>query len=209
MVVARPGVPRTVGRCNLVVRAASEPSVAFDRRTVLSTVGALVPAVLLPEATFAAKAPSGFNVCADTNDGYQFLYPFGWQEVAVTGVDVVFKDVIEPLESVSVTLIPTEKKDITEFGELGPVVDTLVKDVLTAPGQEVQVVNATEKEVKDRKYYEFEFTVKAPRYQRHSVGVVTVGNGQFYTLTTGASERRWGKMKDKLDTLVKSFALTY
>lgn len=37
----------------------------------------------------------------DTQDGYGFLYPFGWQEIAVDGQDVVFKDVIEPLESVS------------------------------------------------------------------------------------------------------------
>lgn len=34
------------------------------------------------------------------------------------GADVVFKDVVEPLESVSVTLTKTEKKDITEFGDI-------------------------------------------------------------------------------------------
>ncbi len=32
------------------------------------------------------------------------------------GQDVVFKDIIEPLESVSVSLTPTEKDDITLFG---------------------------------------------------------------------------------------------
>ncbi len=31
--------------------------------------------------------------------------------------------------------------------------------------------------------------------------------GRFYTLTTGANERRWGKMKDKLSTVVRSFNL--
>lgn len=31
--------------------------------------------------------------------------------------------------------------------------------------------------------------------------------GTFYTLTTGANERRWGKMKDKLQTTVRSFSL--
>lgn len=31
--------------------------------------------------------------------------------------------------------------------------------------------------------------------------------GKFYTLTTGANEKRWGKMKDKLSTTVRSFSL--
>jgi hypothetical protein len=31
--------------------------------------------------------------------------------------------------------------------------------------------------------------------------------GKFYTLTTGANEKRWGKMKDKLNTTIKSFSL--
>lgn len=38
------------------------------------------------------------------------------QEVVVEGEDKVFKDVIEPLESVSVNLIPTSKQDIRDFG---------------------------------------------------------------------------------------------
>lgn len=65
-----------------------------------------------------AAAPKGFNPCEDLNDGYKFLYPFGWQEVSVNGVDVLYKDVVEPLESVSVTLTKTEKKDVSEFGDI-------------------------------------------------------------------------------------------
>jgi PsbP len=38
------------------------------------------------------------------------------QEVVVQGRDKVFKDVIEPLESVSVNLMPTTKQDIRELG---------------------------------------------------------------------------------------------
>jgi hypothetical protein len=33
----------------------------------------------------------------------------------------VYKDVVEPLESVSVTLTPTDRKDITEFGDVAEV----------------------------------------------------------------------------------------
>lgn len=52
----------------------------------------------------------------DPQDGYSFVYPFGWQEVAVKGQDIVYKDVIEPLESVSVSITQTDKADVTEFG---------------------------------------------------------------------------------------------
>lgn len=38
------------------------------------------------------------------------------QEVVIEGQDKVFKDVIEPLENVSVNMIPTGKQDIREFG---------------------------------------------------------------------------------------------
>ena len=60
--------------------------------------------------------PSGFNAAKDTQDSYQFVYPFGWQEVSVDGTDVVYKDIIEPLESASVTISKTDKQSITEFG---------------------------------------------------------------------------------------------
>lgn len=32
--------------------------------------------------------------------------------------------------------------------------------------------------------------------------------GKFYTLTTGANERRWEKMKDKLHEIVDSFKIS-
>ena len=31
--------------------------------------------------------------------------------------------------------------------------------------------------------------------------------GKFYTLVTGANEKRWGKMKDKVKTVVQSFVV--
>lgn len=61
-------------------------------------------------------APQGYTPIKDAQDGYSFLSPFGWQEVSVKGQDIVYKDVIEPLESVSVSLTPTDKADITEYG---------------------------------------------------------------------------------------------
>jgi photosystem II oxygen-evolving enhancer protein 2 len=72
-----------------------------------------------------APGPGGFQVLEDRQDGYAFNYPFGWQEVSISGADIVFKDVIEPLESVSVTMVKATKDTIAEYGsveEVRPVV---------------------------------------------------------------------------------------
>lgn len=79
--------------------------------------------------------------------------------------------------------------------------------MLTAPGSDVKMVASSVRNAKDKEYFDFEFTVTTPRYTRHQVATVTVNDGKFYTLTTGANERRWGKMKDRLQTVIKSFTL--
>eukprot|EP00878_Enallax_costatus_P043977 GHUV01052105.1.p1 GENE.GHUV01052105.1~~GHUV01052105.1.p1 ORF type:complete len:203 (-),score=46.73 GHUV01052105.1:674-1282(-) len=92
-----------------------------SRRELLQLGAVVASAALLPAAAQAAKAPKGFNPVQDLTDNYQFLYPFGWQEVTITGADVVYKDVVEPLESVSVTITPTDRKEITDFGDINEV----------------------------------------------------------------------------------------
>lgn len=47
--------------------------------------------------------------------------------IECAGADVVYKDVVEPLESVSVTITPTDKKDILEFGDIADVSSTSSK----------------------------------------------------------------------------------
>eukprot|EP00195_Chlamydomonas_chlamydogama_P000819 CAMPEP_0202920016 /NCGR_PEP_ID=MMETSP1392-20130828/76635_1 /ASSEMBLY_ACC=CAM_ASM_000868 /TAXON_ID=225041 /ORGANISM="Chlamydomonas chlamydogama, Strain SAG 11-48b" /LENGTH=227 /DNA_ID=CAMNT_0049613493 /DNA_START=47 /DNA_END=730 /DNA_ORIENTATION=+ len=196
-------------RC-VATQAQSQEHVGVSRRTVLDAASVAVLSLSMPGLAQAAKAPKGFNPVEDLNDGYKFLYPFGWQEVAVKGTDVVYKDVVEPLESVSVTLAGTDKKDITDFGPVAEVSETLARDVLTAPGTEVKLLNTAEREDdKGHKYYELEFTATTSRYTRHQLAVVAVGNGKLYTLTTGSSEKRWSKMKDRLQTSVRSFSLLF
>lgn len=164
---------------------------------------------MLPRAASAAvKGPSGFNAAKDTQDSYQFVYPFGWQEVSVDGTDVVYKDIIEPLESASVTISKTDKQSITEFGNPLEVAQQLTNEVLTPRSQQAKVLGVNERDIEGRKYYEFEFATKAPNYIRHALAVVTVGNGKFYTLTTGSNENRWDKMKQKLVEVVKSFSVS-
>jgi photosystem II oxygen-evolving enhancer protein 2 len=165
---------------------------------VLSSSGLVSPGM--------AQAKGGFETVKDQQDAYQFLYPFGWQEVSISGQDVVYKDVIEPLESVSVSYIPTEKTTIAEYGDVKEVSYTLVRKVLTTVNQDVKLVSCEErKDAGGRVYYDFEYTASTPRYTRHAMASVTVGNGKFYTLETGANERRWNKMADKIKKVQKSF----
>lgn len=174
-------------------------------------VGVIAPWVSLVNqtpASFAAESTKGFLSVTDQKDGYSFVYPFGWQEVIIEGQDKVFKDVIEPLESVSVNLIPTSKQDIRDFGSPQEVAEILIKKFLAPPTQRTKIVAASENDVDGKAYYKFEFTAQAPNYIRHALGVVTVGNGKFYTMTTGANQRRWEKMKDRLQTVIESFKIS-
>ncbi|KAK4354292.1 hypothetical protein RND71_026486 [Anisodus tanguticus] len=180
------------------------------RRQVLAMGSTIAPLLLMSYQTptsFAAENKKGFLPVTDKKDGYSFVYPFGWQEVVVDGQDKVFKDVIEPLESVSVNVIPTIKQDIRDFGSPQQVAETLIKKFLASPTQKTKVIEASEHDVEGKAYYTFEFTAQAPNFTRHALTAVCIGNGKFYTLTTGANERRWEKMKDRLHTVVDSFQI--
>ncbi len=39
-------------------------------------------------------------------------------QVSVNGADIVFKDVVEPLETVSVTMIKSDKTSVSDYGSL-------------------------------------------------------------------------------------------
>ncbi|XVE99499.1 hypothetical protein REPUB_Repub03eG0204100 [Reevesia pubescens] len=193
--------------------AASSSSSHFQdscgRRHIIAA-GITAPLVSIIDRTpiaFAAETKKGFLSVTDNKDGYSFLYPFGWQEVIIEGQDKVFKDVIEPLESVSVNMIPTSKEDIRDFGPPQEVAETLIKKVLAPPNQKTKLIGAAEHDVDGKAYYTFEFVSQAPNYTRHALTAVSIGNGKFYTLTTGANERRWDKMKDRLLTVVDSFKI--
>ncbi|KAG9159657.1 hypothetical protein Leryth_022521 [Lithospermum erythrorhizon] len=104
----------------------------------------------------------GFLPVTDKKDKYSF-YPFGWLK-EVEGQDKVFKDVIEPLENVSVTVIPTAKENIRDFGPPNEVAETLIKKVLAPPSQKTKLIAASELEVEGKTYYTFEFVAQAPNY---------------------------------------------
>ncbi|XP_008794711.1 psbP-like protein 1, chloroplastic isoform X2 [Phoenix dactylifera] len=199
-------------RVTFEVRAGASPISPKDcivegpgRRQALA-LGAITTCISLTYANSASsEVKKGFQSVVDQKDGYSFLYPFGWQEVIIEGQDKVLKDVIEPLESVSVYMVPTTKQDVRDFGPPQEVADTLIQKVLAPPSQKIKLVEAAEHDDDGRAYYTFEFIARAPNFTRHALGAISIGNGKFYTLTTGANERRWEKMKDKLQTVINSF----
>jgi len=187
-------------------RAMASEESDFTRRQALSLL-AMSASATVAGGEAQAKIPAGYSAVKNVQKGYAFLYPFGWQEVSVDGAEVTVKDIIEPLESLSLEILPTNKESITEYGEVKPLANTLVKQVLVPPTQEGTVLSAEERENEGLKYYTIEYTAKAKNFTRHSLTVLGVQKGKLYTITTGANERRWPIMKDKLLFVAKSFTL--
>ena len=171
---------------------------------------ACASAVMTMTMARPALAISGMNATKDTREGYEFLYPVGWQEISVDGQQAVYKDIIEPLESVALNVYPTQRESVREIGTPDEVAKTLVGKALTAPGAQGKVLATSERTDKDgHLYYQFEFVTRTKSYERHALTVVTVTQGKFYTLTTGSSEKRWNKMKERLTATVGSFKVYY
>lgn len=204
------GAANSPSRATIRASRSDKPkeSEVLTRRHVLGGAAAIVATfTTFGSFAFAINAPKGYTAILDNADGYKFFYPFGWQEVAVKGQDVAFKDVIEPLESVSVSIIKTDKTSLSELGTPDAVAKALVERVLASPTQKTQVLEAKERTNDGLTYYTFEFLTKASNFTRHGLGTVAIKDGKFFTLTTGSNERRWSKMADKLKMIISSFEL--
>ncbi|MDE5103239.1 MAG: photosystem II reaction center PsbP, partial [Trichodesmium sp. St19_bin2] len=68
--------------------------------------------------TSCVSVGGGLQSFVDTTDGYEFLYPNGWIEVKVSeGPDIVFHDLIESTENVSIVISPVvQEKTLTDLG---------------------------------------------------------------------------------------------
>ena len=152
---------------------------------------------------------AGLNSFVDTGDGYEFLYPNGWVEVKVSdGPDVVFHDMIEQTENVSVVISPIpDQKTLDELGTATEVGYKLSKNAIAPPGsgREAELVNAEAREKGDKTYYLLEYAVTLPTQKRHDFASVTVSRDQLFTLNVSTSEKRWEKTHEKLEQVVKSF----
>jgi photosystem II oxygen-evolving enhancer protein 2 len=156
---------------------------------------------------------AGFKSYVDSIDGYRFLYPNGWSEVNITnGADIVFHDLIEPSENVSVVLSPVSdqsKKTLTELGSPGEVGYRIGQKAIAPPGsgREAELVNAETREVEGKTYYLLEYAVKVGDRQRHNLASAVINRGKLYTFNASTTEQRWEKVRDLLYQTVESFAV--
>lgn len=160
--------------------------------------------------TSCATAGAGLKSYVDAISGYEFLYPNGWLPVKVAnGADVVFHDLIEVSENVSVVVSPVaDGKTLSELGTPSEVGYKLSKSAIAPPdsGREAELVNAASREVKGKKYYLLEYAVKLPNNQeRHNLASVAVSRGKLYTFNASTPERRWQKVKNQFESIVDSF----
>jgi photosystem II oxygen-evolving enhancer protein 2 len=157
-----------------------------------------------------AVAAGGLNSFVDTTDGYEFLYPNGWVQVKVAnGPDVVFHDLIEVTENVSVVISPVpDNKTLIELGTPGEVGYKLSKNAIAPPdsGREAELVNAGQRESKGKIYYLLEYEVKLPNNRkRHNLASVAVSRGKLLTFNASVTEKRWQRVKSIIESSVNSF----
>lgn len=155
---------------------------------------------------------SGLKSFVDSYDGYQFLYPNGWLQVKVAnGPDVVFHDLIEVSENVSVVISPVpDNQSLAELGTPTEVGYKLGKAALAPPdsGRSAELVNAFERENDGKTYYILEYQVKLPnREERHNIASVAVSRGKLFTFNASIPERRWPRVEGMIKDVVSSFSV--
>ena len=157
-------------------------------------------------------AAAGLKSYVNTEKGYQFLYPNGWVQVKVSsGPDVVFHDIIEVTENISVIVSPApSNKTLTELGTPTEVGYKLGKNALApeGSGRKAELVNAEERQVEDKTYYILEYLVKLPNNkQRHNLASVGLSRGKVFTLNASVPQRRWSRVKGLIEDTVSSFSV--
>jgi photosystem II oxygen-evolving enhancer protein 2 len=179
--------------------------------TRLKQIAAVLLIVLSLSLQSCVSATAALRSYVDSYDGYQFLYPTGWVQVAVeNGPDVVFHDLIQETENVSVIISPVpDGKTLQELGTPSEVGYKLSKNAIAPPdsGRTAELVSAESRQDGDITYYLLDYAVQLPTQQRHNFASVVVRRGQLYTINLSATEERWEKLKDTFKSVINSFSV--
>ncbi len=176
-------------------------------RSSLRALFALVLVLFSPPCGTGSTA--GFNSYQSPDGRYAFLYPTGWTRVAVTGgPKVVFHDLINSDETLSLVISEVgEDVQLEELGSPEAVGERLMREVIApeGTGREVDLVEATEREEKNRVFYDLEYSVHLQDRDRHELATVVVDRGYLYTLAASTNEVRWLKVKNIFERSITSF----
>lgn len=173
--------------------------------------------VLMLSLTLTSCATDGgsFQSYDSPSAGYQFLYPNGWIPVDVKnaseGVDLVYRDLIERSENLSVIVsdVP-EGKTLTDIGTPTDVGYRFFKAVNNDPNvnRNAELIRADSHEDNGQTYYILEYQVKLPdNTERHDIASVAVSRGKLYTFNLSTPQQRWDKVKKVFETAVNSFSV--
>lgn len=166
--------------------------------------------------TSCSTGVTGLQSYVNTSKGYEFLYPNGWIPVnlgtsARKTVDVVFRDLIERTENLSVIIndVP-DGKTLQDLGSPSEVGYRLLKVINSKPDdtREAEFIRAEARENKDKQYYLLEYEEELPEQgTRHNLASVAVSRGKIFTFNLSTPEKRWEKVKDSFEIAVKSFTV--
>jgi len=170
--------------------------------------------LLLSLTLVACSSPtSGLQGYTNGTQGYEFVYPNGWQQVKVdneddAGVDVVFRDLVEQTENVSVVINEVGKqRQLTDLGTPSEVGQRL-KNTIAPPDSKRQgeLIRAEQQEKNGKTYYLLEYQVTFPDNQkRHSMASVAVSRGKLFTLNVSTPQSRWDHLSERFNTIANSF----
>lgn len=162
------------------------------------------------------NAATGLQSYVDSIDGYEFLYPTGWVQVDVSGnADVVFHDIIQTSENVSVVVSPTNSnKTLADLGSPEEVGQRLLRNVIAPKesGRNAELLSAASIEVGPKTYYSLEYLVQIPVMngdfqERHNLSAIAVSRGKVFTLSVSAPEARWPKVQNRYQQIAQSFSV--
>jgi len=154
---------------------------------------------------------SGLAPFVDSRDGYSFLHPNGWLQTSVkNGPDVIFHDIVEPSENVSVVIGKLKSvKTLEEIGSPQDIGLRIQAKVIGSPN--ANLVSAESYEHNGKPYYLLEYKISSPTNKsnesRHDLVSVTANDGSFYTLSISTLESRWSKLKDLFYRVANSFTV--
>ncbi|MEB3194108.1 MAG: photosystem II reaction center PsbP [Cyanobacteriota bacterium] len=158
-----------------------------------------------------SAAAAGLQSFQSPDGRYAFLYPTGWNRVQVSGgPQVVFHDLINSDETLS--LVISEVNSTNDLANLGTAeaVGEKLRQVVIAPdgsGRQAELVQARERELAGRTFYDLEYSVHLADRNRHELATVVVDRGRLYTFAASTNEARWPKVRELFERVISSFNL--
>jgi photosystem II oxygen-evolving enhancer protein 2 len=160
-----------------------------------------------------SAAAAGLNSYQSPDGRYAFLYPTGWTRVQVSnGPKVVFHDLINSDETLSLVISEVgEGRDLDGLGSAVAVGESMRRQVIApeGSGRQAELVEARERQVAGRTFYDLEYAVRLADRNRHELATVVVDRGRLYTLAASTNELRWPKVKDLFERVITSFTLLF